>query len=93
MEIFSYQWVSDSCKLFNFRSGPLGNANVGALLKKMSRAKIVFVGDSLINEQYGSFKVQLPAPALLPVCSLKNYMAYATVNADLGSECPCGALL
>jgi len=103
LEIFSYQWVSDSCKLFNFRPGPLGNANAGALLKKMNRAKIVFVGDSLINEQYGSLKVQFPAPALLlhvaalikepPTGSLKKYITYASVNADLGSECPCGALL
>ena len=53
-----WKWKPTRCQLFDFRAGPIGDGfDVKDLLHKMSGKTLVFIGDSLTEEQYVSLQV------------------------------------
>ena len=57
-ESLLWRWQPDHCSLFDFRPIRTQRHSVGALLAKLGPRKIIFVGDSLVLEQYLSLEVR-----------------------------------
>ncbi len=54
-----WRWQPDGCNLFDFRPARLQQEhNVSSLLANLGQRKIIFVGDSLVLEQYLSLEVR-----------------------------------
>ena len=63
-ESFLWRWNPHTCRLFDPRPVGLHSDSVTTLLHKLGKAKIVFVGDSIVTEQYFSLEAR-PLAALV----------------------------
>ena len=59
-ESFLWRWKPHTCRLYDPRPVGLHSDSVPTLLHKLGDAKIVFVGDSIVTEQYFSLEVGDP---------------------------------
>ena len=65
LESFLWRWKPHTCRLYDPRPVGLQSDSVPTLLNKLGDARIVFVGDSIVTEQYFSLEVgPLPATAV-----------------------------
>ena len=84
-ESFLWRWIPHTCRLFDPRPvGLVHSDSVTSLLHKLGDAKIVFVGDSIVMEQYNSLEVG--ATAILHHQTVHPLPVHAAKEEDSDTE-------